>query len=509
MVKRLLFALIVITISFFADPAWPKDGTFINLNKVSIPKRFGKVREFYQPPHLQKRDSKIIFHIQDVHANYEAQKNLANILEYLIKNYGLSVILVEGGITDKDFSYIREWASLKERKKKAGELLKEGVITGETYLDIATDLPLKFQGIEDRDLYEENMEAYLKISTFREEALGRIQKFKDAAGALKRYIYTRRLKEFDEVMIDYKSDKIELEEYLGYLDDLALKAGIDLERFRNYTLLLKTANLEKEINFKIVERERDKLIKKLNDILIKEDIKEMLMMSLKFNENKISPGGFYSYLRNLSMQNKVSMKKFKNIDRYVDYIANYEKIESDELFKDIDQIEIVLLDALCKSEEERTLFDISHDLSVLEAFLKLKFAPEDLDYYKNNREDFNLENWSKFLGRHTRRLRLDLTIPEDRSVIDKNLSFLEAFYDAAFKRDEAFLKNSLRKMEREGADIAVLITGGFHTKNLTRLFMSNSISYLVLAPRFTKKTDDLFYDRTLRESYRTRTWDDK
>ena len=93
-------------------------------------------------------------------------------------------------------------------------------------------------------------------------------------------------------------------------------------------------------------------------------------------------------------------------------------------------------------------------------------------------------------------------------MVSSSLPVLESFYEIAYKRDDAFLRNSLKRMEKDRDRAAILITGGFHTKNLTRLFMENGIAYLVITPNLSQKTDDELYDRILKESYRTRTWDE-
>ncbi len=502
------FLVIAIFISIsYAGPAWSAGGGTIDLKEVSIPKKFGTIKDFYQSPIAVKGGPIMIFHIQDVHANYQAQKNLADILRYLIETYGLELILVEGGITDKDFSYLRSWAPLEERKKKAEELLREGVISGETYVDIASDFPLKFQGIEDKALYEKNMELYLKVEEFRGSALIVIDELRDAIAKLKKYIYTRRLKEFDKKREDYRSEDIELVEYVGYLDKLLKEEGIDPDSYPNHRILIKTSVLEKAINFNVVERERDKLIKRLSDTLPKEEADKLVLKSLKFKEGKITAGDFYSWLRELALKNGIKTKRFKNIDRYTDYITTYEELDKDKVFKEIALIEDALSDRLCKNDEQKRLFNISNNLLVLESLLRLKLTPEDFEYYRENRKDFDIDGWKAFLKDQVNRFHVKAVIPDDLSVIKDNLGTMEDFYNVSFKRDEAFLKNSLKKMKKEKIRLAVLIAGGFHTRNLMRLFMVDNISYIVITPRVTEKTDDLLYDRILKESYETRIWE--
>jgi len=58
---------------------------------IFIPDQYGTIIETYKGT-----NGKLIVHIQDAHANYEGQRNLASILEVLITDYDLELILREG-----------------------------------------------------------------------------------------------------------------------------------------------------------------------------------------------------------------------------------------------------------------------------------------------------------------------------------------------------------------------------------------------------------------------------
>ena len=58
------------------------------------------------------------------------------------------------------------------------------------------------------------------------------------------------------------------------------------------------------------------------------------------------------------------------------------------------------------------------------------------------------------------------------------------FYETAGKRDFIILENTIKRMRQEGRNIAALVTGGFHTKGLTKLLKDRDTSYLVILPKF-------------------------
>lgn len=502
----LAFTILPLVVLLISHPALSQGGGKIDLSKISIPEKHGNIKDYYQAPSLKRKKTKLIFHIQDIHVNYEAQKNLANILEYLIETYGLSVILVEGGITDKDFSYIRDWAPIEERRKKADQLMKEGVISGETYVDIASDYPLKFQGIEEQRLYEKNMEIYLEVEKFRPDVLNIIEGFKKCADKLKRYIYTSRLKKFDKEMSRYAAEKIELTKYIEFLDEIAVKEALDLTSFINFTLLLETSRMEKRINFKKAEAERDRFVRECSKSSEKESIEKLILMSVRHKQGDLSAGEFYGYLRELRIKKDIDLKGYKNLDMYTDYIAKYERLDKERFYTELKRVEAEIARALCKNDEQRELYMISKNIGLIERLTVLKLSPEDFLYLQKNKKEFDFQGWSTYIDKNLTRFRVNLKLPKDLSPMTNNLKTMEAFYKISYERDDAFLRNSLKKMEKENEDMAVLIAGGYHTKNLTRLFVKNGISYLVITPYLSKKTDERLYDKILKESYETRIW---
>jgi hypothetical protein len=154
------------------EPAYEDEEEYADIHKTTsettdpyeiyVPEEYGTIIESYKGT-----NGKLIMHIQDPHVNYEGQMNIAKILESLIEDYNLNTVLLEGKVTDRDFSYVRDRAPLEERIKKADKLLKETYINGVDYISIATDLDMKIQGIEDKKLYDINTEAMQEMDQLK------------------------------------------------------------------------------------------------------------------------------------------------------------------------------------------------------------------------------------------------------------------------------------------------------------------------------------------------------
>ena len=109
----------------------------------------------------------VLIHIQEAHANPEAQRHIIRILEDLIAHHGLRLILVEGGSGDVGLADLRAVAAPEQRRQVAEKYLDLGVISAEEYLDLVSDHPLTLWGVEEPALYDQNFEALLDRKSTR------------------------------------------------------------------------------------------------------------------------------------------------------------------------------------------------------------------------------------------------------------------------------------------------------------------------------------------------------
>jgi hypothetical protein len=439
--------------------------------------------------------------MQDAHTNYEAQKNAAMIIEGLINKYGLYLILVEGGSRDVSLNQYREQMSLEERKKMAEDSLKNGTIAGEEYLNIASDYPMKLQGIEDRPLYDENMTAFLEVDKLKEAAVLFTNFLTSAVTGLKARVYNKALKELDEKRSGFKEEKVPLAEYVVYLGETAKSKKMNTGAYPNYSHLLASMEMEKGIDFTAVENERASAIDLLSKKLSQDELNELLNKSVDFKGGRITQGQYHNYLKEDMAKAKVDIKAYPNLEKYEQYVSRYEKIDSTALFREIKELQFALEQTLASSGEQKRLLAIANNLELLKEFINLELTPDDFEYFKKNEGDFDTSVWVRFLNDQLAKYKLTQRIPENTAAIEKITPHLKDFYTIARRRDDIFLNNTRKYMDEEGVNLSVLIAGGFHTPNLLKLFRENNISYVVVAPKVLKPTDDKLYRKILTEGW--------
>lgn len=460
------------------------------IEDIKIPTDSGSVKEIHRGP-----NGKLIIHIQDAHTNYEGQKNLAGILKELIEKYGINLVLVEGGHGDVSLSNLRHFSTSEERAAVADEYLKRGKIAGEEYLDIVSDPSFKFKlyGIEDENLYNSNLDQFLKIDKFADEANNFIASMEDTLAILKREIYSDTLRKFEEKALAYDNEEMDIVSYCEYLKKVA---GVkDCDEIKT---LLMVKELEARIDFAAANKERDDYIAAFSRRLSKDKAKELLTKTVEFKSNAVSPQEFYTYITGLGKEAGIDILDYPNLHLYTYYIRLFGNIDNNRLFDEITSLEDKVTEKLAGNAEQKELAGITKDLGLIKNFVNLKLAPADFKEFTSRREEFDLKGWLKTLNDIAKKRNLADAFISYENIIDKNLKKLEEFYRIAEKRDQAFFNNAIKVMHERSEERAVLIAGGFHTAHLMPLFKEDGYSYIVVSPRLENRTDFGLYRSLLK-----------
>lgn len=453
---------------------------------IMVPEGAGHIIEGFKAAGNGK---KIIIHIQDIHTNYEAQKNLSRIIENLIKDKDLKLIMVEGGWGNVSLTYLRSYADEERRLEVAEEYLKEGKISGEEYLNIISDYDIELEGLEIEELYKQNLDTFFEIEEFRRKGSGEVERIKHAVGKLKEKVYPAQLLELEKAKRDYDNEKISLADFYKQVNAQAKKTRQDLSAFPNFNNFIGVTESEKHINFPQVEKERSNLIEKLSKDLPKQKLTALVTRSLEFRLNKLTPAEYHTYLIKEAKEAGESLDNYPNLKKYVSYISSHENIDTTSLFEEAEELLVKISDSLISGSRQKRLNEVSKSLDILDNFLNLKLVPNDFTYYKQHKSDFITANWIEFLNKEIKRYKIKTSRARPATTVDKNLATLVRFYDLANERDDMFVKNAIKLMNEKKQDLAVLIAGGFHTPALKYKLRECGISYIIVAPHTTQQTD--------------------
>lgn len=412
---------------------------------ITVPAAYGTIIDSYKGT-----NGKLIVHIQSAHANYEAQKNIASMLNMLIEDYGIKLIMREGGINDADFTYLRKEAVLQARINAAEKLLKNATITGIDYVNLTTDYPMHIKGMEDKKLYDENRDALWEMDKFKDVALEYVSKMSTAYNQLKEKVYNQELLGLDKAKKDYESETIDLLGYYRILNETIQNKKIDISGFDGFKNLMKIDELEKKIDF------------------------------VKINSN-------------------TATDEQKGL--YKEYQDSLKNLNVNKIFKEEMQLEEKVLNSIAENDDQKNLIRISKAISIMDKMLRVKLVPEEYQYFLSGKKDFDPNNWAEFLRKKSSELALNLDAPSNSYALADNLPKIERFYGIAGERDRVFVKKLEEGMSEDSVNVAALVAGGFHTPTLTGLLSDAGYSYVVISPRVATPTDDNLYRNSLKAEW--------
>ncbi|MFH1797916.1 MAG: AarF/UbiB family protein [Candidatus Omnitrophota bacterium] len=476
--------------------------TEIANSTITVPPALGTIKDSF----LLSHQKPAIIHIQDAHCNYFAQRKIAEIIDYFHEKYGIDTVNLEGGEGKYDLSSFTDIKDSVVREKVSDYFVKQGLVNGAEYCAINNPGKVKLWGVEDTELYLENLNIYRDFLTHKDEADAYIKELEDIFGKLKKEIYSEELLEFDEKYNEYKENNLKFEDYIAYLEETVLKKNVSLKGFLNISILIKTLNVEQNIAFERANKEREVLIDELRRRISKNSLKKFITKTVEFKKKLVPVKEFYAFLIHEAKVVNITLERFPQLQKYVEYIALYESMDKSVLMDEITHLEDKIKEALCENNKQKKLVQLSKNLILTKNLFNITLTKEDYKYYKANEKSFDIKNYVSFIKQHHfGKSRNNPDVIPENFLETKNLSgiynlnnfrrHLSQFYNYSFQRDQAFLKNitnrsfprkreSLIPNTNHESPTTILITGGFHTENLTELFKKNNIPYITIMPNF-------------------------
>src|SRR3989338_1197019 len=464
-----------------------------DLNNLSLPLRLGEIKDTFKGT-----NGHTIIHIQDAHCNYGAQTAIEGIIRHLTDTYNnVNLISLEGGAGNYDLSLFTDIKDPEIRRKVSDYFVREGRVSGPEFFAINNPDKVKLFGVEDARLYLENLDAYRNSLPHKEEIDKSLNTLQLAIANLKSKTYTPELKSLDERIRNYRDNKINFKDHILFLNEMGSKDQIDLKGYKNLSSLVAILNDEKSIDFKQADKERNSLIDRINAKLSKVDMEELVIKTLFFKSGDITNEDFYAYLFKKARFCGVDFSALPNLVKYSEYVKRYEALDKAALMKEMKALEDALIEKAAKTEDQKALYSLDKDLAVMRGMFNISLIKDEFDYYTANRDNFSAKRFLDFINKKAPLYGLFFKLNDGITRLDYYRENMEKFYTYSLKRDEAFIKNIEKKMREARRDVTILVTGGFHTGNLSALFKDKGFSYIEVMPKFQKTDVECPYFRLL------------
>lgn len=455
-----------------------------------VSENFTQKRAIHVPNSLAQVDASdinssedIILNIQDCHSSLSAQYSIVNILKDLMKKYDLKVVAIEGASGYVDTSILRSFPDSRIKEKTADYLMKTGKISAGEFFSVTTDEDVALYGVEDNELYQENLEMFRGIFSCNKKHLGVLRSAIDALKVREKKVYSDKLNELVYKSRLHYSGKISLDLYWGYLESICSRENIPVDGYRSIKGFVEAVKVERTIDFTKATNQRKDLIGRIMKNADKETIRAMVEKTISFQKGKISEYAYHEWLARLSGSLGIDDEMFGDLFKYVEYLQLNNELNVIGLGKDLERLENAVFDKVFKGEAERALYEDIKTVEMMRSLFLIRLSDEESLDLERRLEVFDLDQISKYLSL------------EHPDIIDKMAAVLEdaadaiKFYEVARKRNDAMLSNTVKMMRDEGRHIAALISGGHHSTGLTEVMKERGLSYLVLMPRYYRDSE--------------------
>lgn len=480
-----------------------KEVPTVNPYDIAIPETYGKIEEVFQGAPA----APLIVHIQDAHANYEAQKNIKQILDHLRRNYYLKLIQLEGAASKLDPS-IFAVSYLKEANLKLADfLMRQGRLSGAEAFAVESENPVELYGVEDATLYIENLKTFRSVYSHQKELDAYFKEMGLVAKDLRIKLLNEGLLDLTRKMEEYSQEKIELLDYVLYLNELAernklasLRDLTELNRFPNLVRIVRLRDLEKGLDDKAVKAEADALKQVFSGKALSDEEKDFVS-KLELQKKGVKPRAYFRRITALAGKHGVELLAYPNMRKFAEFLVLQDEVEHQGLFSEVSRLERLLQKKLFQSKEEQYLIDLLKAMELLKQYFRLEMNREKLAFVMKRYEKIKPSIIQKRLDYLAGRYGVKpADYQGDVTRLDKLMDEVEYFYRIVIERDSHFIQNVLSRMKESQTDRTVLITGGFHTDGVTRLLRKDNLSYIVVIPRIDVKQGAETYLKVMLES---------
>ncbi len=422
----------------------------------ALPLNAGSIRKISVPKNATGRT---VIHIQDVHQNLEAQRNIEQAVQSLIDKKTISLVGLEGAFGPMGLAWVRSHPAQNSVKAVADYLFREKRIAGPMHAAFVSKAVIpSFVGIDDKTHYDANVEAVRRSAASaaaeKTNVAGQLQMLSQA----KALVFNSRLKDFDAQVEAYRNGSVSWSTYVRSMSSRASSVSPAL------TAYLTALSSEEKLDMPQVESQRARLLEQLSRKLNPTETQNVLDHTAAYRTGELGHSDFYAFLKKLCADKGVEFSRYPAMNGYIRYVMLADSLDVDAIVNDAATLEKKLYASLATSEHERSLVADEHRLHLTEKLLSFALTKEEWQEYANSKSQISN---SKF-----------------------ETSSFERFYEEAEIRDHKMAENLLSSMDQSHSQVAAIVTGGFHSQGLSRQLQDRGVTVITYVPKVSKIEDE-------------------
>ncbi len=427
--------------------------------------------------------SKVIVQIQDLHGDYQTQKNIASILSYLDKNYGISNIYVEGAPQGKlSTKWLADISDNSTKKAFIEAMMSVGELSGAEYFSVTEGKTDILKGAENFSAYSANLVRLAEMKRNLAIVEAQLLPLQMQIESLGQKIYGKDNKKILALSQKYKKNAITTEKYFKTLFKFAHKYGISTDKYPQLSLFKQILSIRNKIDTDTISKETANAVNLLKKELSFAEYKALTELSKSPETKKI----FYLELSK-HLQKTKDYEKFPQIKLFSSYILLNSQTNPIDFVRQEEMFVNEMRNKSSKTLSEQEVLFMERFVSIFESLLQNK-----INYREYKNYNYAFSEFERILNKYIVSSNLD--------ALKSSIDTAEKFYSVNTDRDEYFVKsivigndkntskvkpvrnNNVENMLKTAAKIDVIISGGFHTAGISKLLEDKKQSYVVVTP---------------------------
>ena len=492
--KKFIAVFISITFIFtavFNNYAFATIGTSlpaidsIALDNPIIPMSLGKVTS---AKYFDSED--IIINIQDLHCHAETQRKIASIIGYIDNTYNLNNVYLEGAFKKVDTSWLSSFNNNKNGTKVLEGLLNSGKLSGTEYYSIINNKKNFVLGIEQEELYKENIKLLGSILSLQPEIDAICTQMEKEINKIKRDYSNSQARKLEKLIKSFKQKDIDAKKYYGQLKSLADNFKLSIDKYPNIKIYMYLLENNHYVNNKKVIHEFAKFVSEMKNILPYQQYMQLLKKSNNFNNIDDISLDLIALDKEYEITKKLKLVNFKSFLMYLEFSQNINPIR---LVQEEKHFLNELYIRAGRTKYEKEVSFLSEFINTIRQYFTADISADEYYEFEKNYDLFktiwpsyfsenilkNLDQYQVLLSKYHKNNILRDKIFAECLISQKNIN------GKAFTSDTSSAIKQI-KSNMGNKKIKLVVTGGFHTRGLERIFEKQRISYVIITPKITQ-----------------------
>jgi hypothetical protein len=201
-----------------------------------------------------------------------------------------------------------------------------------------------------------------------------------------------------------------------------------------------------------------------------------------FREGKMPMEKYGALLMQYGKKNQIATSGYTNLKMYLEKDKSPFPIavDTDALYAEMANLDDQIRGRMYTNRTQAELDQLYHRVDVIEKLINVSATPAELAEFKAGRAGYSVKTFVDFIKSQNPASALG---EEDIYGLDRYLKSVETFYQVVEERSNIFVDNVLERMKKHQTDIAVMVSGGYHTEGVMQALAARGVSFVSVTPR--------------------------